>query len=601
MELAPPSTPPGPPSGTAGGVPRPRGETPGPPEGTGDGPRSRRGGVPLPRLPRRRGAAPAPGGGDAAPAAGRRGAFPLLRRRGAAPTLLCFLVCAGLGLQSWTALRATGFDLGIFDQAVRAYAHFELPRSPIKNTHHEFPPGFSLLGDHFTPALALLAPLYWLWDDPRVLILAQAALFAAGVPVVRRVARHSFADAGPAAARRAADLGALVYAVGWPLLNASYNGFHEVAFAVPFTLLMLERGLAHRYGAAACWAAALCTAKEDMGLVAGAFGLVLAVRAHREGHRRGRATGAVLAVAGPLVSAAAITWFLPAMGGPEGYYWSYGRLGADPGAALAHVATAPRVLLQVAVTPFVKVVMTVWILGTLALLPLGSPTFLLAVPLLAERVLSDNPNHWPVINHYDAFLWPVLLTAALETLGRAYGKRAAPGPAGGGASAAARGRTAAVRGWTAAAVVLSSAAAVLLGLGLLVRPDSWRPSPDKRPLAAGAELVPDGATVEADNAVAPRLTARTHVVIADETPRGADWVLLRTENRTFPFASTGDQRRRVALLLAHGYTEAWRQDGTVLLHRTRHVPIPGMRRPGPGSTPIREAVPRDVGTNLLLR
>ncbi|MFE0653163.1 DUF2079 domain-containing protein [Streptomyces sp. NPDC059534] len=507
------------------------------------------------------------------------------RGRGVALTLLCFAVCFGLGLQSWTALRLTGFDLGIFDQAVRAYAHFELPRSPIKNTHHEFPPGFSLLGDHFTPALALLAPLYWIRDDPRVLLLAQAALFAAGVPVVRRIARHAFAGAAPHVVRRAADLGGLVYALGWPLLDASYNGFHEVAFAVPFTLLMLERGLAHRYGAAACWAALLCTAKEDMGLVAGAFGLVLAVRAHRAGHRAGRATGAVLAVAGPLVSALAICWFIPAMGGPEGYYWSYGRLGADPGAALSHVLTAPWILLQVAVTPFVKVAMAAWILGSLALLPLGSPTFLLALPLLAERVLSDNPNHWPVINHYDAFLWPILVTAALETAARLHRAR----------------DRALVRRWAAAAVALSSAAAVTLGLGLLVRPGSWQPSPDKRPLAAAAELIPDGATVEADNTIAPRLTARTHVVIADATPRGADWVLLRTEDRTFPFASTDDQRQRVRLLLAHGYTEVRRQDGTVLLHRTTPLPIPGMRLPGPGSTPVREAVPPDVGVNLLLR
>ncbi|MFF5280234.1 DUF2079 domain-containing protein [Streptomyces sp. NPDC013171] len=514
---------------------------------------------------------------DAAPAAP---SGPRDRRRGIALTALCLLVCAGLGLQSWTALRATGFDLGIFDQAVRAYARFELPRSPIKNVHHEFPPGFSLLGDHFTPALALLAPLYWLWDDPRALVLAQAALFAAGVPVVRRIARHAFRGAAPDVVRRAADLGGLVYALGWPLLNSSYNGFHEVAFAVPLTLLMLERGLAHRYGATALWAALLCTAKEDMGLVVGAYGLVLAVRAHRAG----RATGAALALAGPLVSAVVIAWFLPAMGGPEGYYWSYGRLGADPGEALAHVLTAPWVLLQVSVTPFVKVGMLAWILGTLALLPLGSPTLLLAVPLLAERVLSDNPNHWPVINHYDAFLWPILLTASLETLAGLHARRAR------------------VRRWAVTALALSSAAAVVLGLGLLVRPDSWRPSPDKRPLATAAELIPDGATVEADNTVAPRLTARTDVVIADRTPRGADWVLLRVNDRTFPFASTDEQRERVALLLAHGYTEVFHQDGTVLLHRTDPAAdVPGTHRPGPGSTPVREAVPDDVGANLLLR
>ncbi|MEU7281276.1 DUF2079 domain-containing protein [Streptomyces sp. NPDC045431] len=500
--------------------------------------------------------------------------------------LLCFLACCGLGLQSWAALRVTGFDLGIFDQAVRAYAHFDMPRSPIKSVHHEFPPDFSLLGDHFTPALALLAPLYWVWDDPRVLILAQAGLFAAGVPVVRRIARHCFAEAAPRVVRRAADLGGLVYALGWPLLNSSYTGFHEVAFAVPFTLLMLERGVARRYGAAAFWAVLLCTTKEDMGLVAGAFGLVLAVRAHRSGDRTGRAVGAALAVAGPLVSAVVIVWFLPAMGGPPGYYWSYGRLGPDPGAALAHVLTQPWVLLQVAVTPTIKIAMLAWILGTLALLPLGSPTFLLALPLLAERMLSDNPNHWPVINHYDAFLWPILVTAALETVARRHRK----GP-----------QRPALRWSAVAAVLLSSTAALTLGLRLLLDPASWRPTSDKRALAAAAELIPDGVTVEADNTVAPRLTARTEVVIVDAAPRGADWVLLRVDDRTFPFATISEQRQRVALLLNHGYGEVLRRDGVVLLHRVQRIPVPGMRLPGPGSAPVRELVPSDIGADLFRR
>ncbi|MET9295017.1 DUF2079 domain-containing protein [Streptomyces sp. NPDC003077] len=488
-------------------------------------------------------------------------------------------------MQSWAGLRVTGFDLGIFDQAVRAYAHFELPRSPIKNVHHEFPPGFSLLGDHFTPALMLLAPLYWVWDDPRVLVLAQAGLFACGVPVVRRVARYCFADAAPVVVRRAADIGGLVYALGWPLLNSSYAGFHEVAFAVPFTLLMLERGLARRYGAVAVWAFLLCTAKEDMGLVVGAFGLVLGVRAHRSGERAGRITGVVLSLAGPLASAVIIGWFLPAMGGPDGYYWSYDRLGADPGAALAHVLTEPWVVFQVAFTPFVKVAMLMWILGALALLPLGSSTSLLALPLLAERLLSDNPNHWPVINHYDAFLWPILLVASLETMGRLHRT----------------GRRALTRWWAIAAVTVSSAASVALGLRFLVIPGAWQPSPDKRALATAAELIPDGATVEADNAVAPRLTARTDVVIADATPRGAQWVLLRTADRTFPFLSPDEQRQRVALLLNHGYTEVWKQNGVVLLRRERPVPIPGMRLPGPDSVPIHDRSPSDVGTDLFQR
>ncbi|MFD3512476.1 DUF2079 domain-containing protein [Streptomyces sp. NPDC058657] len=506
------------------------------------------------------------------------------------PFLLCFLLCCGLGFQSWTALRATGFDLGIFDQAIRAYAHFELPRSPIKNVHHEFPPGFSLLGDHFSPVLALLAPLYWVWDDPRVLILAQAALFAAGVPVVRGIARHCFAGTAPTVVRRAADGAGLVYALGWPLLSASHTTFHEVAFAVPFTLLMLERGLAHRYTAAALWAGLLCTVKEDMGLVAGAFGLLLAVRAHRAGHRRGRSIGVTVLVAGPLLSALLITCFLPAMGGQPGYYWSYDRLGADPGSALTRMFTEPWVVAQVAFSPFIKVTLLAWVLGTLALLPLGSPTLLLAAPLLAERVLSDNPNHWPVINHYDAFLWPVLLTAALETLARLHRSKAP--------RVTAYGRRL-PRQLTVAAVSLSTAASLFLGLGPLLNPDSWRPTAGQRALARAAELIPDGATVEADNNIAPRLTARTQVVLADATPRGADWVLLRDRERAFPFASVEEQQQRITLLLAHGHEEVWRGDGAVLLRRVHPTHVPGTSRPGPDSVPVREQVPADVGRSLF--
>lgn len=542
---------------------------------------------PPPRRRRRPGApAPAirspPGPGTPSPASGYDGPG-----RGVALGVLCFLACCGLGLQSWAALRVTGFDLGIFDQAVRAYSRFEPPRSPIKNVHHGFPPEFSLLGDHFSPVLAVLAPLYWVWDDPRVLIVAQAALFALGVPVARRIAVRCFAGAAPEVVRRAADGAGLVYALGWPLLNASYTGFHEVAFAVPITLSMLERGLARRYGAAALRAALLCTTKEDMGLVAGAFGLLLTIRAHRSSDGRGRRAGAAILLGGLLVSAVVIVWFLPAMGSPPGYYWSYGRLGADPDDAVARVLTRPWLVLQVAFTPFAKVLMLAWVFGTLAFLPLGSATLLLGLPLLAERVLSDNPNHWLVINHYDAFLWPILLTSSLETLAALHRRRPRHRALG--------------KGLTVAALSLSSAAAVLLGLGILVHPGSWQPRADKRALAHAAGLVPSGATVEADNTVAPRLTRRTDVVIVDATPRGADWVLLRVNDRTFPFAAVSEQRRRVGFLLGHGYTEVWSRDGAVLLKRVDVVPVPGMGVPGRNSAPIREKVPSDVGRNLFQR
>ncbi|MFE7632695.1 DUF2079 domain-containing protein [Kitasatospora sp. NPDC057518] len=525
----------------------------------------------------------------AGPAVRRMAAAVLLgpARRTALLTALCFTVTCAIGLQGWTSVSLGGFDLGIFDQGVRGYAHFGLPVSTLKSFHHEFPPGFSLLGDHFSPVLALLAPLYWIWDDPRSLIIGQSLLFAAGVPLIRRIAGYAFAGAEPRTARRAADLAGLVYGLGWPLLVAARVGFHEVAFAVPLTLLMLERGLARRYGTVLLAALLLCCTKEDLGLLVGAYGLVLLLRTRRTDDRAGRRTGLGLLLGGPVASAAAITWLIPAMGGEPGYYWNYGSLGTDGGDALRNLLHDPFLLVQAAFDQPLKPLLLLWLFGTMLLLPLRSATVLCAVPLLAERILSSNPNHWSIARHYDSLLWPVLLTAAIEVLGRL--------------SATGRPerslRRARRLGLGAAGIAL--VAAVPIGLVPLVLPSSWAPKPSEAALVRAAALIPDGASVEADNQIAPRLTARTDVVLVDGTPRGREYVLTRGDKRSFPFKTDKEQAERIQLLLAHGYRQLWAEDGVVLLHREGDEPIPGEHVPGPGSKPVQDEVPTDVGHNLF--
>jgi uncharacterized membrane protein len=498
--------------------------------------------------------------------------------------VLCFAVTFGTGMRAWSSVGLGGFDLGIFDQGVRGYAHFQLPVSTLKYYHHNFPPGFSLLGDHFSPILALLAPLYWIWDDPRSLLLGQALLFAAGVPLIRRIAGHSFADAEPRLRRRARDLAGLVYGLGWPLLVASQVGFHEVGFAVPLTLLMLERGMVGRYRTVLLAAVLLCCTKEDMGLMVAAYGVVLLWRGRgsNEG-RTARLTGGVLLVLGLTATAVTVQWAIPAMGGEPGYYWNYQVLGPNVSGAVQHVLTDPPVLLHAATDHTLKPLLLLWLFGTLFLLPLRSATAICALPLLAERILSTNPNHWSVARHYDAFVWPILLTATIEVLGRLH----------------ARGRTRQVRWLGIGLASVSLVAAVPLGLFELAVPGNWSAAPREAALLKAARLIPDGAWVEADNQIAPRLTARDHVVLVDQVPRGCEYVLIRSQGRSFPFASDQEQRDRIQLLLANGYQQIYSNDGAVLLHRVGDQPIPGEHVPGPGSKPIQDVVPGDVGHDLF--
>jgi uncharacterized membrane protein len=62
--------------------------------------------------------------------------------------------------------QSGGFDLGVYDQAVWQYSRFMEPYNTIKERF--------ILGDHFTLTLPLLAPLFWLCDNVRILLVFQA-------------------------------------------------------------------------------------------------------------------------------------------------------------------------------------------------------------------------------------------------------------------------------------------------------------------------------------------------------------------------------------------------------------------------------------------
>jgi hypothetical protein len=99
-------------------------------------------------------------------------------------TLATFAIYTLFALERHRQFNTAGFDLGIFDQAVRRYAHFQAPIVPLKGM------SYNIWGDHFHPIIATAAPLYWIWGHPETLLILQAALIASSVPVIYRFARR---------------------------------------------------------------------------------------------------------------------------------------------------------------------------------------------------------------------------------------------------------------------------------------------------------------------------------------------------------------------------------------------------------------------------
>ena len=311
--------------------------------------------------------------------------------------------------------QTSSYDLVIFDQAVRSYAHLGPGISIIKGVHNGFGPNFSILGDHWSPILASLAPLYWIDSSPQVLLIAQAVLFALAIPPLWLFTRRAFG--GGSKATIAAYLVAVAYGLSWPIASALAFDFHEVAFAPVLTAVALERLQAGRLRTALIALAALLLVKEDMGLFVAGIGVYLAVARPRQVPRQ-LVVGLALVAVGVADTFIATYVLIPALGGRSNYYWAYTALGNNVPQAIGHLITHPASW-KLLVTPRVKLDTTLWLFGAFCFLSLRSPLALAVLPLLLERMLANLFPYWWVTSYqYNAYLVVVLLCAAVDGAAR---------------------------------------------------------------------------------------------------------------------------------------------------------------------------------------
>ena len=213
-----------------------------------------------------------------------------------------------------------GFDLGIFDQGVWLLSRVKDPFVTIR--------GLPLFGDHASYILLLVAPLYWVWADPRLLLVLQIVFLAVPAVSVYVIGTRRLGSplAGLAMAAAYLAFPAMQWAAIWH--------FHPETLAAGFLGLAALAADRQRWRPMAIWLALALLCKEDVGLVVAGFGALLWTIGHARVGRRTLAAG--------------LGWFLLtaliliplANGRPSPHLeLNYGITGSGPSAVLEAVPT----------------------------------------------------------------------------------------------------------------------------------------------------------------------------------------------------------------------------------------------------------------------
>jgi uncharacterized membrane protein len=473
-------------------------------------------------------------------------------------TAVAFAFYLVYSISRYQTYLTAGYDLGIFDQAVRAYAHFNAPIVPLKG------PAYNVLGDHFHPIIALIAPLYWIWNSACVLLIVQSALIAASIPVVYRFARRRI---NPALALLICG----AYAIGWAFQAMIDFDFHEIAFAIPLAALAIDALDRRRDRQLLIYCALLLLVREDMGAVLVMLGIIRLLAGWRDQRRW---PGITLIVGGligyVLATAVLIPYFSP---NGNFNYWSYQALGPNLPSALIDIVIHPWHAARVFFTPWVKTQTMLYLFAPLAFLPLRSRYSLIALPLLAERFFNSRDGLWTTHFHYNALPWTVLTLAMIDGAARLHVFQWRP-------------TRYLLAGWLVFVPFWITQYSTVPPHPLLrmVSGNVFAQTPLSRASTKLTALVPNDVCVAVDDRLAPHLTRRDYVTLADAQYGTADFVGV-----DFHYDDVGNFGPSPAYVysrfVAEGYHAIFNEDGVVLLKSPHYAGPSAACKPfGPGKS-----------------
>lgn len=377
--------------------------------------------------------------------------------------LLLSIAYSTLSIVRHNHFQSGGFDLGIYDQAVWQYAHFQWPYNTIKDRF--------ILGDHLTLTLPLLAPLFWFWSDARMLLIFQAVWVSFSVLAIYKIVKIRGLSEVTALCL------AIVYSLFYGIQYLVFFDFHPVVIGVgllAWTAYFLESGKIKWLIPAVLL---LLLTQENMGLALVGLGFIYVFR------QKYRRISVVLVIVGILYSLTASR--VISLFSPVGFEYQP-EIPLNTWIALCRFFDNPE-----------KRQVWWWSFASFSFLPLLSPGAILAVVSdLAQYFITGDHfvQMWTPFKHHRAILGVFLALGAMDVL------------------------TVFKRWQIQIAVTMLGAALVMqyvwhLPLNKLIKAEYWKEeqwTTDNRKLFT---LIPSGAAVATQQNLVPQLSHRNKIYL----------------------------------------------------------------------------------------
>ncbi|MEZ4807828.1 MAG: DUF2079 domain-containing protein [Flavobacteriales bacterium] len=416
--------------------------------------------------------------------------------------------------------RTYALDLGLYTHALWQYAHGH-PADTALFLHDVQP----LLADHFDLYLPLLSPLVLILGTWTLLVVQWAAILF-GAWGIRRTLL--LMGAGP----RPAMVGMVVFLAYFGVFTAVAFDYHSSVVAAMFLPWFIAAMVQGRTGQGILWFLLMLIAKENIGLWIGVVALVLSNVSCVPGRMRAACYG--LGALGFAWSALVIGCIMPSLAADGAYaHADYSIVLEGTEGPLQKVVGMLTALFtdHVGVPDGTAIKLEFWVMLLLAggwALLLRPVWGIMALPLLAQKMLHDDPGKWSVVAHYAVEFAPLIAIAVGLSVQHWSG-----------------------RAWSTVLVVVFSLATTARCMDNTIayqdrsrirfyQAEHWHRNHDTMPVEQAMRTIPPDASVSASSPAIPHLACRDQVF---QFPilRDAQWVLVMPLESPYPLTTAGSK------------------------------------------------------------